>query len=171
VALALVVATACSQNNAPPDQNAAAVQPVPASLPPPVIPSRLTIAPDLPPLPPGAENAVRPFEIVRAAYEFAARHPEVLKFVPCFCGCERGGHKHNADCFIASRDSQNRVTWETHALGCEICLDVAQMAMQLHNTGASVAAIRDAVEARFAAAAHGNHTPTPPAPRGGSPSR
>ena len=38
------------------------------------------------------------------AYEFAARHPEVMKFVPCFCGCERGGHKDNHDCFVMTQE-------------------------------------------------------------------
>ena len=118
-------------------------------------------ASDLPPLPPGVDTAVRRPDVVRAVYEFAARHPEVLEYVPCFCGCERGGHDNNNDCFIAKRDATGRVAaWEAHALGCEICLDVAQQAMQMHNAGASVTAIRTAVEKRYAGVG-GGHTPTP----------
>src|SRR5262249_27686488 len=37
---------------------------------------------------------------INAAYRFAAEHPEVLSYVPCFCGCERGGHRGNEDCFV-----------------------------------------------------------------------
>lgn len=37
---------------------------------------------------------------VREIYEFAARRPDVLHFLPCFCGCWRVGHKSNYDCFI-----------------------------------------------------------------------
>ena len=67
-----------------------------------------------------------------------------MKFVPCFCGCERGGHKDNHDCFVSARDSSNKVTtWEPHGLVCEICVSVAQQARQMHNSGASIAAIRD----------------------------
>lgn len=110
----------------------------------------------------------RPVAVVRATYEFAARHPEVLEFVPCFCGCERGGHKGNHDCYIAGRDANGRVTaWDSHAIGCEVCLDVAYDAMQMHNAGASVGAIRDAVEKKYAPHFE-DHTPTPMPKRGGA---
>lgn len=60
----------------------------------------------------------RPRDYVAAAYEFAALHPEVLKYVPCFCGCEQSGHQHNESCFVASRDAQGRVvSWDTHGMG------------------------------------------------------
>jgi hypothetical protein len=40
-------------------------------------------------------------EIVEA-YVFAAKHPEVLRYMPCYCGCEhpRSAHENNYDCFI-----------------------------------------------------------------------
>jgi len=40
-------------------------------------------------------------EIVEA-YVFAAKHPEVLSYMPCYCGCEhpRSAHENNYDCFI-----------------------------------------------------------------------
>jgi len=125
------------------------------------------LADDLPLLPDGVTMAVRPVEVVRATYEFAARHPEVLSYVPCFCGCERGGHKGNHDCFVSSRDASGRVTgWEAHALGCEICIDVAQRAMQMHNAGASVAAIRTAIDKEYAGSPF--QTPTPKPRAGGT---
>lgn len=36
------------------------------------------------------------------AYLFAAKHPEVLRYMPCYCGCEhpRSAHQNNYDCFI-----------------------------------------------------------------------
>jgi hypothetical protein len=37
---------------------------------------------------------------VRELYAFAARRPDVLKYMPCFCGCGRVGHRSNYDCFI-----------------------------------------------------------------------
>lgn len=70
----------------------------------------------LPPLPFSDFPAVRPPEVIRAVYEFAARHPEVLRYVPCYCGCERQGHVGNDDCFIASRDAQGNVTWDPHGM-------------------------------------------------------
>ncbi|PYR58352.1 MAG: hypothetical protein DMF85_10930 [Acidobacteria bacterium] len=62
--------------------------------------------------------AARPPEIVRAVFTYAARHPEILSHVPCFCGCEQRGHRNNDDCFVASRDARGRVTaWEPHGVG------------------------------------------------------
>jgi Protein of unknown function with PCYCGC motif len=73
---------------------------------------------DIPPLPVTPFPAARPAEIVRAVYVFAAKHPEVLNQVPCFCGCENRGHRHNDDCFVAARDAKGRPTsWEPHGVG------------------------------------------------------
>jgi hypothetical protein len=71
----------------------------------------------LPPLPFGIEQAVRPPAVVRAAYTFAAEHPEVLAYVPCYCGCERSGHRGNDDCFVSGRAANGDVTeWEPHGM-------------------------------------------------------
>lgn len=117
----------------------------------------------LPPLPVTDYPAVRPPDVVRAAYEFAARHPEVLQYVPCFCGCEHLGHGGNDDCFVSARDAEGNVSWDPHGMGCTICIDVARDAMQMRASGASVADIRLAIERNYAGRFE-PHTPTPPAP-------
>jgi hypothetical protein len=71
----------------------------------------------LPPLPQVPYALPRSPEVVRAVYTFAARHPEVLHYVPCFCGCQRSGHKDNDDCFIKGRDARGRPEWEAHGMG------------------------------------------------------
>src|SRR5919197_3572835 len=72
---------------------------------------------NLPPLPFSPEPPARPAEVVRAAYKFAAEHPEVLSYVPCYCGCERSGHRGNEDCFVTARDAKGDVTeWEPHGM-------------------------------------------------------
>ena len=121
----------------------------------------------LPPLPFQAYAPPRPPDVVRAAYVFAAEHPEILSYVPCFCGCERAGHKGNEDCFVARRnDAGDVVEWEPHGLDCAVCLDVARDAQQMFSSGASVRDIRSAIEKKWAsAAAHGTHTPTPLPPK------
>jgi len=56
-------------------------------------------------------------DVVRSAYKFAAEHPEVLSYVPCYCGCERAGHRGNEDCFVARRDEKGDVVeWEPHGM-------------------------------------------------------
>ena len=46
---------------------------------------------------------------VREAYEFAARRPDVIKYMPCFCGCWREEHRSNYDCFIDEVHADGRV--------------------------------------------------------------
>jgi hypothetical protein len=117
----------------------------------------------LPPIPYEGYPSPRPMAVTQAAYEFAARHPEVLQYVPCFCGCERGGHGGNHDCFVRSRDANGKVTWDSHGYGCAICIDVAYAAMQMHNSGASAAQIRTAVDQKYAGR-FPTSTPTPKPP-------
>src|SRR4029453_9858687 len=77
----------------------------------------------LPPLPTQPYAPPRPPDVVRAAYLFAAEHPEILSYVPCFCGCERGGHSGNHDCFVAARDAKGDGTpGDPHAPECNVCL-------------------------------------------------
>ncbi len=72
---------------------------------------------DLPPLPVPSVPLPRPAVVVRTAYESAARHPEVLGQVPCFCGCRSLGHRSNHDCFVAARDPTGKVAWDAHGMG------------------------------------------------------
>jgi hypothetical protein len=151
----------CSRNATPPGTTTAAPEPAQ--------PPITQIAADLPPLPPGLMNAARPVAVTKAAYEFAARHPEVMNFIPCFCGCERGGHKGNHDCFVAGRDSSGRVTtWDAHGLNCQVCIDVAYESARRHALGETVSQIRTAIDRMYAGAAFRTPTPMPPG-HGGHP--
>lgn len=46
---------------------------------------------------------------VQEAYQFAAEHPEVLGYLPCYCRCEDVGHISDRDCFIDEITSQGLV--------------------------------------------------------------
>jgi len=104
------------ETSAQPDQSAAQTTPtivdppVNAALGPRPQPTR-------PPLPFDGGPPVRPPEVIRAVYKFAAEHPEVLSYVPCYCGCERQGHRGNDDCFVTARNAKGDVTqWEPHGM-------------------------------------------------------
>jgi hypothetical protein len=115
-----------------------------------------------PPLPSVGFAPVRPMDIVRATYDFAAQHPEILNYVPCYCGCGSQGHKANESCFVARRDSRGNVLeWDTHGFGCTICVDVAREAMQMYSSGADVHSIRAAIERKWTPGNAGGKTPTP----------
>lgn len=125
-----------------------------------VIPMR----PHTGPLPPMRLEAylARPASVVHAVYEFAARHPEVLQHMPCYCGCESLGHNGNHECFVRRRAADGRVLeWEPHGSGCAVCVDVARDAMLMFDSGATVAAIRAAIDAKYGVR-YPSQTPTPP---------
>ena len=72
---------------------------------------------NLPALPFVGVPPARPIEVVRSVFQFAAEHPEVLSYVPCYCGCENQGHRGSEDCFVASRDAKGDVeSWEPHGM-------------------------------------------------------
>lgn len=115
----------------------------------------------LPPLEFPGYDTPRPREAIAAAYRFAAEHPEVLAYVPCFCGCERSGHRGNEDCFVRERAVGGDVlVWEPHGMECTVCLDVATRAMQMYESGATVRQIHDAIDADFGPR-YPTRTPTP----------
>jgi hypothetical protein len=121
----------------------------------------------LPPLPRVDYTPVRPMSMIQQVYEFAARHPEVLQYVPCYCGCERQGHRGNHDCFVKSRAADGRIIqWDEHGFHCAVCLEVGRRAMVLFNEKMSVASIRATIDREFGRnAPTRTPTPQPPAPR------
>ncbi len=141
---------------APPERPAPPPAGEPTPIPPPDAP--------LPPLPLVSNLVPRSPQVIRDAYIFAAQNPQVLEYVPCFCGCETRGHKRNADCFVQSRNPDGSVReWDTHGMACIVCIDVARDAMQMRASGARVDDIRTAVESRYAAYERQTPTPFPPA--------
>jgi hypothetical protein len=118
----------------------------------------------LPPLPRVAFEPVLPMPIVQQVYDFAAHHPEVLQYIPCYCGCERMGHTANDECFVKSRAANGRVLeWEPHGMGCAVCLEVGRKAMAMFNQGMKVPEIRAAIEREYSR--YPSHTPTPLPPK------
>ena len=151
--------TSATDDEATPEPDRPA--PPPAGEPTPVPP----VDAGLPPLPLVQNLVPRSPQVIRDAYIFAAQNPQVLEYVPCFCGCETRGHKRNADCFVQSRNPDGSVReWDTHGMACIICIDVARDAMQMRASGARVDDIRNAVESKYAAYERQTPTPLPPVP-------
>ncbi len=108
-----------------------------------------------------ADPATMPGELalqsprVTEAYRFAAANPEIVKQIPCYCGCGAMGHESNYNCFWQADGSL-----ETHATGCGICVDIAQDTMQGLRQGRSLQEIRTQVDADYSR--FGPSTDTPP---------
>ncbi len=52
---------------------------------------------------------------IRALYQYAAEHGDELRYIPCFCGCSRFGHRSNLDCYIKASERDGSVTYTSHA--------------------------------------------------------
>jgi hypothetical protein len=117
---------------------------------------------DMPLIELGGYAPSRPMDVLKDAHMFAADHPEVASYVPCYCGCGSAGHKNNADCFVKGRDPEGRVTeWEPHGVACAVCIDIAVDSMKMKNSGASVMAIRKKVQNDYRPNFPNSETPTP----------
>lgn len=97
-------------------------------------------------LPPEVQKAAY---TVREAYQFAAANPDILTQIPCYCGCGTMGHTSNYDCYISGTDSTGLITYDLHALGCSICVDITQDTMRLHKQGKSLPEIRSYIDATY----------------------
>lgn len=75
---------------------------------------------------------------VREAYQFAFANPDALKNVPCYCGCGDIGHTSNYSCYY----NEAKKTFDEHALGCSLCVDISQDVMRLTRDGKSPPDIR-----------------------------
>jgi hypothetical protein len=43
------------------------------------------------------------------------KHGDDLRHIPCFCGCNRFGHRNNRDCYIKSVEAGGAITFTSHA--------------------------------------------------------
>ena len=71
---------------------------------------------------------------VERAYQAAQRIPDVLAQMPCYCHCDRIGHRSLHQCYTTD-----------HAASCQICITEALLAEKLHKAGRSVEEIRQAI--------------------------
>lgn len=119
-----------------------------------------------PPLPRPRARPALPMADIQATYLFAAKHEDLLQYIPCYCGCELEGHRSNRDCYIAGHTATGAPVWDRHAYTCGLCLGIARDAKHLGDEGKTVPQIRQAIEARYAPR-HGAGTPTPRPPEDG----
>ena len=49
---------------------------------------------------------------IRKAYAFAERYPQITRFLPCYCGCQRQGHTSLHDRYVKGHDRQGGPIWD-----------------------------------------------------------
>ena len=83
---------------------------------------------------------------VQQAYQFAAANPEIMKQIPCYCGCGSVGHTSNYSCYVTTVDDKGAITFDKHATGCSICVDITQDVIRMARDGKSPGDIRVAID-------------------------
>ncbi len=82
---------------------------------------------------------------VQDAYRFNVANPEIMKEIPCYCGGGDMGHASNYACYVQD-DTDGKITFDGHALGCSICVDITQDTMRMLKEGKSVSEIKQIVD-------------------------
>ena len=78
------------------------------------------------------------------AYAAAKEIPEIIDSLYCYCDCAKHfGHKSLLTCYV-----------DEHAAYCDICMDEALMAKEMHDKGMDVFAIRKAVDEKYSRMTH-----------------
>jgi hypothetical protein len=78
------------------------------------------------------------------AYRAAKEIPEVLDSLYCYCDCQKhSAHKSLLTCFV-----------DLHAKYCDVCMDEAIMAYELHKDGNDIPSIKKKIDSVFSAHAH-----------------
>ncbi len=86
---------------------------------------------------------------VQQAYQFAFSNPELMKQIPCYCGCGAMGHTSNYSCYVQSVDGNGKITFDNHALGCSTCVDITQDAIRMNGEGKTPQEIRAYVDTAY----------------------
>lgn len=86
---------------------------------------------------------------VQEAYQFNASNPDIMQDIPCYCGCGDIGHTSNYDCYISEVDASGKITFDNHALGCSICVDITQDVMRMLRDGKTPQDARAYVDATY----------------------
>ncbi len=86
---------------------------------------------------------------VQQAYQFAVANSDLMTQIPCYCGCGDMGHTSNYACYVQDVDSQGAITYDTHALGCSICVDITLDAMRMLEQGKTAGEIKTIVDQTY----------------------
>jgi len=86
---------------------------------------------------------------VQEAYQFNATNRDIMEDIPCYCGCGSVGHTSNYDCYVSSVDDKATITFDYHALGCSICVDITQGVMRMLREGKSPQEARAYIDATY----------------------
>lgn len=87
---------------------------------------------------------------IAAVYANAPAHKELLKNIPCYCGCgESAGHQDNLQCFVHETRANGSIQWDSHGTTCDTCLNIASEAIGMENQGKTTKEIRQYIDEKY----------------------
>ncbi|APH06120.1 PCYCGC motif-containing (lipo)protein [Bacillus weihaiensis] len=100
-------------------------------------------------------------EDIQIIYQAAAKHEDLLEFIPCYCGCgETANHKNNYDCFVFNKKENGSLVWDDHGTKCGVCLEIAAQSILDYQEGKSLKEIREKIDTQYKSG-YAKPTPTP----------
>ncbi|MGO0058548.1 PCYCGC motif-containing (lipo)protein [Brevibacillus fluminis] len=98
---------------------------------------------------------------IKDIYQIAAGVQDVLKSIPCYCGCgESAGHLHNGNCFIKEVKQDGSVVWDDHGTRCNTCMEIAVISAKMTKDGKTPKEIRTYIDQQYKEG-YAKPTPTP----------
>lgn len=86
----------------------------------------------------------------KESYAFAATNFEILRYIPCYCGCD-GEHKDNFECYYQHDGNGNITGYQDHAYGCQICVEITREVIKQVDKGKSLPEIRKIIDEKYKA--------------------
>ena len=98
------------------------------------------------------------------AYLFTLERPDVMKWMPCYCGCgQHDGHLSARNCFVKESSTVSKAQFDEHGAGCNMCVTIALDTKKMLEQGKSLRDIRAFIDDKYGATGPGTNTPLPPA--------
>lgn len=89
-------------------------------------------------------------EDMKLVYQAAAKAHDILKWMPCYCGCgDSAGHKDNFNCFVHEIKENGEVVWDDHGTRCAACVETAIASISMVQEGKSLVEIRNAIDEAY----------------------
>src|SRR5574338_777969 len=114
-------------------------------------------SPDWPalPVPPPRRHQIP--QDLHGAYAYAARQKQVLRHIPCYCGCVREGHGSVLNCFVSGFRPDGTPVWTDHSFTCPMCVHIAREVMLMSLQRMSLQQIRQEIEKQYGGMGDATH--------------
>ncbi|MED1438010.1 PCYCGC motif-containing (lipo)protein [Aeribacillus composti] len=100
-------------------------------------------------------------ENIQFIYQAAGKSTELLQWIPCYCGCgDHAGHRSSLNCFVKQVNQNGSVVWDDHGTRCNVCLEIAAVAIKMKQDGKTVKEIRQYIDEKYKEG-YANPTDTP----------